>query len=121
MPQTTHPRKAIPPACRRRITWGEYLRLEVGHRLNPAVDAIREITGHGLGVRNSFTPLLKMPTPPSPNTKEYERAYALLLVLGQSPSDWGIDEDRVPPTLVMCRDLLFNASGWLGDLAAHAA
>lgn len=111
----------VPRACRRKVTWGEYLRLAVGHRLKPAVAAIAAITGPSLGVRNTFAPLFEMERSPLPRTKEYDRAYALILAIGGNPADWGIDEREVAVTLVRCRDLLFDASGWPYQMVAHAA
>lgn len=111
----------VPPACRRPVTWGQHLRLTVDRHLRAQVDAIHTIAGKNIGTRTTFAKLLDLDAAPAPGTGEYERAYALLLVAREDPADWGIDEELIPPALKGCRDLLFDASGWLEELAAMTA
>lgn len=114
------PRRTIPPACRRPVTWGQHLLLTAvnRHGLKAAVDAISDTTGGVLGTRNTFAKLFDLETPPDVATKEYDRAYALLLALGEDPADWGIDDDFVPALLKRSRDLLLLRSGCLSGIAA---
>lgn len=107
------PRRNIPLACRRQVTWGEHLELRVNRTttgLKPIVDAITTAIGPYLGTRNTYAKLFDLEHPPAAATKEYDRAYVLLLMLSEEPGDWGIDEDLVSEAWKRSRDLLVTSS-----------
>lgn len=101
-----------PRACQRKVTWGEYLELAInqGPGLKPLVDVISHATGGWLGTRNTFAKLFDLEEPPLAATREYDRAYALLIAVGEQPDDWGVDEDLVSELLKRGRDLLIARS-----------
>ena len=96
------------------MTWGEHLQLEIGQRnLNPIVADINTVTGGVLGSsRNTWAALFDYATPPPPHTKDYERAYVLLVAAGQDLRVWDIDERQVSALIRGARDLLLSHSRW---------
>lgn len=117
------PRRHIPRACQRKVTWGEYLELEVnrGPGLKPLVDVISGSTGGMLGTRNTFAKLFELADPPATPGRALDRAYALVVCIGADPDDWGINEEHVSEVLKRGRDLLIASSRCIWDLARPQA
>lgn len=84
---------------KRIIGFGDALRLEATTTpggLNHAVDRIRDAVGPQIGTRNTFAKLFRGPDVPS-DVVERQRAWLLLLALGQNPAEWGM-ADFEPPS-----------------------
>jgi len=84
---------------KRIIGFGDALHLEAlaaPGGLNHAVDRIRDAVGPQIGTRNTFAKLFRGPDVPT-EPAERQRAWLLLLALGQDPAEWGM-ADFEPPS-----------------------
>jgi len=105
---------------KRPAKWGQELRATVGsRRLNPVVEQIRAVTGDLLGSsRTTYAALYRLDRPPRPRTREYERAYLLLVAIGEDPATFDIDDQYVSELIRNARDLVLVTSGWTAATAA---
>lgn len=82
------------------INWGQALYLEATMLhpggLKAAVDRIHQNVGKSYGTRNTFKTLFDFDDVPD-SDKQRERAYLLLLALGQDPRSWGLGAVTFPP------------------------
>ena len=94
--------------------WGEHLQLRIGQRnLSPIVADIKTVTGGALGSsRNTYAALFSLDVPPVPHSRDYDRAYMLLVAVGEDPVVWDIDQRQVSPLIRAGRDLLVSLSRW---------
>lgn len=105
------------------INWGQALHLEAvvaDGGLKAAVDRIHSVLGTSYGTRNTYKALFAFDDVPT-TAKHRERAYLLLISLGQDPTDWGLGDVEFPAgiSLKLLSDLGERATGWLSrDLAA---
>lgn len=82
----------------RTINFGQALRLEATVHdggLKAAVDTITAAMGAGYGTRPTFAELFNLEDAPTKPIQQ-QRAYLLLLALGQDPDAWGM-ADYEPP------------------------
>lgn len=83
---------------RRVIGFGDALHLEALSAeggLNAAVDRIHAVVGVSIGTRNTFAKLFKLVEPPV-GMRERERAWLLLVALGQDPEEWDMGDFEPP-------------------------
>lgn len=100
------------------VNWGQAVHLEVlihEGGLSDLVDRIREVFGTSYGSRNTFRTLFEMEDVPTTD-KHRERAWLLLVALGQHPSAWGMEDFEPPPA--WDREALETLSREMLDYAA---
>lgn len=82
----------------REVTWGDALMVETAKSggLRHVVDSITAQMGDQ-GTRNTFGKLLSVSNPASLKPRDAWRAWILLAAMDEDPSNWGIQNDVIPP------------------------